>query len=404
LKFYIPEDITIIDSSITEHTDVDDTVYDVWSKTAEYPKDKIVSHDGELFSAFTNIYPLATYSWNDPSNTLTAIVIKLSDETTETPTVVPCVQDVTVVYVIDSWQDVADPKDAVGKYFLYIGITGNVDFTSIDPSSPANFELIINYRHEYQEPIAGQNSIYWEFLEATNRTKVVDKSYNSQSVDESSIEAWWEFEITDPDKVTLFNIETITAKIIVYTTDINDPFYENTTDTLLDTTSIVNWRTLVRYKNIFTKNADWTIPFTSGTFKVRVYLLSPDPIDLKLGEILVGQTVDFGKTVDGIPIQVKSSGKITERENGDVIFEDEGDISKVYTLFDFVISFDSFALDSFVDKCSGLINRRIVVFGENKDEAQYRSLIVYGFSRNASPSFRSNNTKSEIKLQIQRFT
>jgi len=401
MKFYIPEDIVITDSSIVQHTDIEGTVYDVWSKTAEYPEDKTISNNGELYLSRTNIYPLATYSWNDASNTSTAIVIQLDDGTLETPTAVPCVQDETVVYVIDSWQDTGG--DAIGKYFLYTGATGDVDFTTVDPSNPSNFSQILNYRHEYQEPEVGKSSIYWKYLGATNRNKVIDKSYNSQSIALNTTEAWWEFEMDNPDKITLFNLEAITAKIIIYTTDINDPFYENTTDTLLDLSNIVNWRTLVRYRNIYTKNADWTIPFTSGTYKVRVYLQAPTAQDLKLGEILVGQTVDFGLTLDRVPIQVKSAGKIIERDNGDVVFEDEGDISKIYTIFDFNVKFDSDTLDATLDKCSALINRRVVVFGENTDEEKYRSLVVYGFSRDASPEFASNNTKSGIKLQIQRF-
>jgi len=403
MKFYIPEDITITASSIAQHTDASETVHDVWSKTEEYPEDKTTSHNGELFKSYTNIYPLATYSWNDPSNTSTAIVIKLADGTLETPTAVPCVADETVVYVVDSWKDTASPQEVVGKYFLFIGTTGDIDFTTVDPSSPANFELIINYRHGYQEPEEGKNSIYWEYLGATNRNKVVDKSYNSQSVALNTTEAWWEFEVTDPDKVTLFNVEAITAKIIIYTTDIEEPFYENTTGTLLDLSTVVNWRTLVRYRNIYTKNADWTIPFTSGTFKVRIYLQAPTSQDLKLGEILVGQTVDFGLTLAKVPIQVKSKGKIIERDNGDVIFEDEGDISKIFTIFDFNVKFDSATIDSTLDKCTTLINRRVVVFGENTDDEKYRSFIVYGFARDTSPDFEDDKTKSGLKLQIQRF-
>jgi len=408
VKYFIPEAITITDSSIAENTDVEGTAHDAWSKTAEYSKDKTIAHNGELFTAFTNIYPLATYSWNDVSNTATPIVIKLDDASSVTPTAVPCVKDTTVVYVIDSWQDTGG--EAIDKFFLFTGTTGNVDFTTIDPSNPANFEEIKNYRVEYQEPIASENSIYWEYLGATNRNKVTDKSYNSQSVATSETEAWWEFEIKNPDKITLFNLEAISAKIIVYDPLLYDPdteigtyFYLNTIDPLLDTSGIINWRTLVRYTNIYTKNADWTIPFTSGTYTVRVYLYATSPQDLKLGEILAGANEDYGLTVDGLPIQVKSSGKIIEKPNGDIVFEDEGDISKVYTIFNFSVLFDSDTLDSTLDKSSQLINRRIVVFGENTDEEKYRSLVVYGFTRDASPDFKSNNTKSYIKLQVQRF-
>jgi hypothetical protein len=400
MRHFTPQDLVITNSSIPLHTDEFGTVYPTWSISGTYPVGKVVSRNGSLYQANTNIYPLATYSWNDIANGTTPITIRLADGVTMTPTAVPCVKDATVVYVIDTWKDTTNV--AKGKYWIYTGTSGNVDFTTINVTSPANFTQILNYSNVKNEPL-GDGTIFWKYLGRTNRLKVSDKSFNSQAIVHNVTEVWWEFDIKNSNKVVLFNLEAYSAKIICYTTDINNPFYENTIDSLLDTSSIVDWRTLSVYEKTYTKNADWTIPFFTGTIKCRVYLMSSSPTTLKLGEILYGQMQKQGVTLSKVPIQVKSSGKIVEKENGDVVLEDEGDITKVYTIFDFSLKFESMQLDYIIDQCTKIINKRLVVSAEDSDEPKYRSLVVYGFIRDASPSFDSSNTKSDIQIQLQRF-
>lgn len=400
MKYFIPRDVVITDSSIPENTDVDGNLYPEWDNIS-YMKGTVVGYNGSLYEARTNIYPLATYSWNDISDTITAEVIRLSDNTTMTPTSVPCVKDQTVVYIIDTWRE--GRETVVGKYFQYIGTTGDVDFTTIHPDNhTAHFKEINNYTNEISVP--NEQSLYWKYLGRTNRNKAADKSYNQQSIAKETTEAWWEFEALTPDRVVLFNIQAKTAKITIYETDINNPVYENTIENLIDTTSIINWRTLVRYRNVFARVARWEIPFINGRYTVRITLLNPSPIDLKLGEILYGFKNDIGLTLDGIPIQVKSSAQITEKENGEIVFEDEGNLAKVYNIFNFDLVYDTIKQDMILDKCAELINRRVVVTAEDSDNPQYRSLTIYGFIRDASPTLKTNSTKSDIKIQIQRFT
>lgn len=397
----IPFDLVIKNSSIPNHTDINGVEYPQWTNQA-YLKNTIVSHLGCLYSAETNIYPMATYSHNDIANTITPEVIRLSDNAIITPTAVPCVKDQTVVYVIDTWKE--GREDVVGKYFIYVGTTGNIDFTVIDPKNPSTFHFnpINNYTELKVEPVFGDSSLYWKYLGRTNRNKIIDKAYNSQSIIQNSTEAWWEFEVEAPDVITLFNVATQKAKITIYTTDINNPIYENTMDDLLDTSSIINWRTLVRYRNKYKNTTTWTIPFISGTYTVRITLMSTTPMDLKLGEAILGLKQDVGITVDGVPTQIKSSGKIIENDNGEVVFQDEGDITKVYLIYTFGIKYDSITHDAIIDKCTELINRRIVVNGENTDKQEYRSLTVFGHIMDASPTLKTNNTKSDIQIQVRR--
>lgn len=401
MNYFIPKQLSITNSSIPEHTDDSGTVYPVHSKTSSYVKDTTISYKGSLFKSFQNIYPLATYSWNDIAMNITPTVIRLSDNVTITPTSVPCVANITVVYIQDTWK--TGYETVKGFYFKYTGTTGNVDFTTINPSSPSNFTKIENYRHEDLLPTVGKNTLYWEYLGRTNRWKVTDLAYNSQAIVENTTEVWWEAVVKHPQKVTAFNIQAKSAKITIYTTDINTPIYENTISSLLDTSSIINWRTLSLYEARYTKNASWNIPFLSGEFTVRVTLFSDTPMTIKAGEILAGDKKQLGMTLDGVPMQIKSSGKITELENGDVVLEDEGDITKVYLIYNFSITYDTNTHDSIVDKCTEFINRRIVVEAEDSDNPIYRSLVFYGFVRESSPTLTTNSTQSKIEIQAQRF-
>ena len=401
MKYYIPKKYTVTDSSIPLYSDTDGVVYPQWSENTPFLQDSIVAHKGCLYSAYTNIYSLATYSWNDLSNQTIAQVVRLSDNTIEAPTAVPCVKDQTVVYVIDTWK--SGRENVIGKYFIYTGTTGNVDFTVVDPANPSTFHFtpINNYINIKTEPIEGETTIYWKYLERQNRNKINDGAYNSQSIAKNTTEAWWEFEANSPDRIVLFNIQAQQAKITVYVNDINTPIYENIKTDLIDYSSIVDWRTLVRYRTIYNTLAFWDIPFISGIFKVRITLLSDNPIDLKLGEIIYGQKSQLGITLDGVPTDISTSASIKEKDNGEIVFEEEGNLTKIYLIYSFTISYKSTQYDDIITKCSELISQRVVIIGEDQDE-QYQNLTVYGYIMNASPKLETSKTESQINIQVRR--
>lgn len=402
MKYYIPKKYTVSDSSIPLYSDTNGVVYPQWTENTPFLKDTIVAHKGCLYSAYTNIYPLATYSWNDLSNQTTAQVIKLSDNTIITPTVVPCVKDQTVVYVIDTWK--AGRENVIGKYFIFRGTTGNIDFTIVDPLNPStfHFEEINNYTNIKTEPIEGETTIYWKYLERQNRNKINDGAYNSQSIAKNSTEAWWEFEASSPDRVILFNIAAQQAKITVYKDDINNPVYENTQTDLVDYSSIINWRTLVRFREpIYRSLVYWDFPFLAGTYKVRITLTSSNEMDLKLGEVAYGSVSDLGITIDGIPTEVASAATVVEKENGEIVFEDEGNIAKIYLIYSFTVYYKSTIYDDIIKKCAELISQRVVVVGDDEDE-QYQNLTVYGYVMEASPTLVTASEYSEIKIQVRR--
>jgi hypothetical protein len=390
MKHFAPLDITLTDSSIAEDEGINGTIYPFVLIEA-YDEGVQRYYGTRLWEARADINPLANFEWKD-IDPLDSYATNLHTQTVEADPSAVSVIVGTKVY-----------EHSTKKYYSSLAIA-TVDFTAGDLANPAKFTDLgttASYRYLYKIP--EENSIYWKDLGATNRNKCVDKAVNSQS-EQTGTEMWFEFEVKNIDKVILFNLDAKSSTIILYDplVGIGSPVYEDTKDDLLNTTSIINWRTLSQYEPILISNVDWTLPFFSGTLTVRIILENTVSSLLKLGEILVGQNQQLGLTLDGVPITIKSSGKITQQENGDIVFEDEGDITKVYRVFNFVVLFDSVALDTTLDQCDAMINKRIVVFGENTDEEQYRSLIVYGFSRDASPAFKSNATKSDIKFQVQR--
>ena len=391
MKHFIPKDIVITDSNIAESEGISGTMYP-YSLTDGYAIGVQRYYATRLWEVTDNvIHPLANYKWNnldplDNNGTNLHTQTPVAD-----PTAVPVVINVTIVYVYST------------KSYYKATVTGNVNFTTENWTTPTNFTDLgttASYRYLYKTP--EENSIYWKDLGATNRNKCADRAVNSQST-KVGTEMWFEFEAKNVDKVVLFNLEAESVKITVYTTAIGNPIYEDTITKLLDTTSIVDWRTLSQYDPFYVKNVDWTLPFFTGTVTIRITLLSTASSILALGEILNGQSKSVGVTLDGLPITIKSSGKIIEQDNGDIIFVDEGDVTKVYHIFNFSVKFESISLDTTLDLCDEMINRRIVVTAEDTDEIQHRSLVVYGFSRDVSPTFTAGNTKSNIKLQVQRF-
>ena len=400
MKYFIPITVSITASSIAEGTDQTGATIPAWVNTSGYIQGTSVSHNKRISRAFTNIPALATYTWNDPSSAITPVCTRLSDGVSITPvTTVPCVANTTIVYILDSYKDLTNVVK--GRYFKFIGTTGNIDFTAIDPTSHATWEEVNGYRYLTAEPMEG-NTLYWEDLGATNRNRCTDKAYNSQSIGLTTTSEYWEFKLTNAEEVVLFNIQAQSARIVAYTTSISTPFYDNTVSSLLDTTGIVNWRTLSQYVPKYTKGVKWNLPFYSGEVTIRIYLLNNTAATVALGEILAGRKSYVGATLDGVPIQVKSSGVITELPNGNIVFADEGNITKVYTLLDFVVKFESTNLDILMDRASEMINRRIVLLAENSDIETLPTLTVYGFIRDASPTYTSNNTMSNIKIQVQR--
>lgn len=171
--------------------DFADPAVTAFSNTDGVTIESIRRYNSRDYKALANIYPLATYSWNDPQSGTTPTCIRLADKVAVTPTAVPCVANTTIIYVIDTYKDVTTPKVAVGRYWKYTGVTGNVDLTSITLPSPSNFAEVVNYRHTDAYP--DLNSLYWEDLGAVNSLKLLDGVVANATVSPVSAGMTYEF-------------------------------------------------------------------------------------------------------------------------------------------------------------------------------------------------------------------
>lgn len=386
----LPKDIIITNSSVAESEGLEGTIFP-FNILEGYEKSVKRYQGTRLYEANTKIDPLAHYSWN-ALDSADEFAINLHTQTlVADPTSVPVVDGETIVYVYE------DQNYYISK------VTGNVDFTTEDIEDPSSFTLLTApapWRHEYYYP--DQTPLIWKDTGATNRNRVADKAINTYSM-QNTDEMWFEFETRGADSVFLFGLDASDVKITIYDTDINNPIYTNTKTNLIDTTSIIDWRTYSRFEPPEILNVNWMLPFLTGSVTIRITLSSDNPRNLRLGEILAGSIDTIGATLATVPATVKSSAQIIETPAGEIILSDEGDSTKVYELFTFSMKFPSEEMDSILKKCQTLIHKRIVITGEDTDEIEYRSLVIYGFAREASPTLRANWEKSNIKLQIQRF-
>lgn len=285
--------------SITQ--DFSDTAVTAFDNLSLVPKEEIRRYNYRDYQAKTNIYELATYSWNDISSTATAKTIRLADKVSVDSTVVPCTQDVTTIYVIDSYKDNTVPQQAVGKFFVYTGVTGNVDFTTIDPSNPANFTEVINYREFDIYP--EENPLFWKDLGAINSRRLVDGIIGNQTIAPSGSTMTYEFIFsTSINAVAFFNLSCKSITITEYRYNETSGQYDieilpETTYDMISLEGIIDsytWHTMpveqVKDRLLI------RLPIYAKT-KVRITFenISTPP---EVGEIIFGRTISIGTTID----------------------------------------------------------------------------------------------------------
>ena len=383
MKHILPIDIEITESDITE-TEIEFSVLN------GYNKGILRRYNSRLWESYTKIEPLATYLWND-NDTENKFTIRLEDQVVINSTTVPVVNAVTIVYVYSN-----------DSYYV-AKTTGDVDFTLQDIDNPADFTKLTDspplWRHEQNLPET--NSIYWKDIGATNRNKCVDQAINTYSEKLETINL--KFIAEDIDLVALLNIKCVSAQIIVADTITLVELKNETMQVLNKTyTNRTEW---MRYKPTYKKAARFDFSFfTRNPVEVNIILAGASPTSLvRLGEILAGTKEENGLTLDGVPIDINSGRKIIENEDtGEVILETEN-IIKSFFIYNFNLKIDTTSFDTKVDVCSKILSQRVLVFAENTDDIQYESMVVYGFVRKASPTLLSNNTKSDVTMQVQSF-
>lgn len=372
-------------------TNVTDPVVATFDNSSYVMKDSLVKYGDVIYKAATNIYPLATYSWNDIANGATPEVKRLSDGVIITPTSVPCTKDVTVVYVQDTWK--TGRENVVGKYYLYTGTTGNVNFTTIDPSSPANFSVISNYRHLDVTP--SNNSLYWYVVETINSKKHLDDTIYSQTVLD-----------TPGTIVNTYTIDTMIDTILFFNVKLED--IAITIKDALGNILVPRYTLDLRdYQGIMTPYA-WFFTPVEGTFKENAFTkINPyssvkvtieytnDSVPPRIGETIFTRMVDIGVTANA------PQGR--KRKFDSISISDAGIKTKVTrdALVDeitYTVYIDTARNDSVITQISKLINENIVIIGD--ESGKLSNAIHYGWLSEHPYELDTNSTQNKYSMKI----
>lgn len=346
------------------------------------------------YESFTNIYALAFYSWNEYDENSIGITTRLSDKVDITSTAVPCIQNETIVYVEDSYKDTASPQEAVGKYFKYTGTTGNVDFTTVDVSNPANFTEVINYR--YFDAIPDEESIYWKTIETLNTYRLIDGKIYTKTVSPDSVMVYDFYFTTYINAIAIFNMSCEEINITVNawedgTSDYTNEVFNETTN-LLDLTGITSsyawhYTPLEKYKNrllaripIYPK-VKITITFTNTATNPEV------------GEVIFARTESSGITLDK-PTGVKKNFDITTVDkNGNRTVEKSNRIIDTIT---YRVIIPTNSIDGMIHKWGELINENLLIIGD--ETGAFTVLINYAYIKDIPYEISSNSEQNIYSL------
>lgn len=172
-------------------SNIADDATPIWDATLEYAKETTRQLNNKLYKNYDAIETLSTYIYNDTDLSQPHLTIRVIDGVLMDSTAVPCIQDETIVYVVDN-----------NTYYLYNSTTGDVDFTIEDMSSPSNFTALASGRHTLNDPET--SPLIWEDLGYTNKYKMLDKTLGSQTVADGNIEA--SFIVNKVDSIFFFNV------------------------------------------------------------------------------------------------------------------------------------------------------------------------------------------------------
>lgn len=360
------------------------------------PIDEVRRYNNRDYKALTNIYPLATYSWNDPQSGTTPMCIRLSDKASMTPTAVPCISNQTIVYVIDSYKDTAVPKAAVGKYFMFTGTSGNIDFTAMNPLSPSQFTQVVNFR--YTDIYPDTNSLYWEDLGAVNSLKLLDGVVANATISPVQASMTYEFIFDTVVNAAAFfgmaNAQSVTVTQYRWNplTSLYD--IQTFTDTLL-------------LKSLDGVYDSYTWHFTPvGQLKDRVLVRLPIWTKTKLvvtwegnypavGECIFARLLTVGDTLDRptgtrktfAQTQLSADGKRTVKRYNTI--KDE---------ISYRVAVPTQLADSTIKMIGLLLEANLLIVGD--ESGQFTTLINYGYISDLPFEIASNDTINKYGITV----
>lgn len=396
MKFFIPYDITFQSTNVSENETETGDAYIPYNKIAGVNTGSIRKYGRYIYSALTLMYPIVRYIWED----LIADDTHLVDlhNGTETYPIggvinVAITDNVTTVYVRSQ-----------EKYYI-AKATGTFDFMIEDPTNPAHFNLVASpapYRNEVHAPVGTTDTLYWGYEGVANKYGSLDDSIGTQTT-KFGADLIQTFDVNAANALAAFFLDGTEAQLDVY--DMVNPASPLLVDTqilnLVDTSLLYNYERVCtispRYKPtvIFTFQARYTMRLT---LTIRNTLTSP-----KCGAIKVGQMDDLGQTLDKVSISTKSYNTVEQRSNGEYVWnKDEKESNKVFILR-YNLKFDTTAVDAMSQKVKSIIDKQVVLLGDDGDSAGFSTLINYGAIKNASVDLESNNSKSNGTVEIENF-
>jgi hypothetical protein len=390
MKFYLPKEITVTSTNVSSTQDENGVQYNQYDHKQGYPKGYLVQSGNYLYEAFTDIYPLAKYRWED-------IIfdkrygIDLHNKTNiSDPTAVPIVEDETVVYVQSNQ-----------KYYI-AKTTGTVNFMTEDYISPANFTEItttpVPYRYEYNEPAETKNTLFWRYVSATNYHKVFDRVIGTQTRKQDLIE--YTFTAIATSGISFFNINAEELYIKVVDNITTDTVYEETIN-LIDTSHLDNYEKVCTVPWLYYKNKTTLYPArASQTITVRISTTSGT---VGIGAIKAGLIDYIGKTLDGVSVNNKSYNEVEQRDNGEKIWNPDNKETNVVYEIRYNLLIDTPTFDSMLNKIKSITDKEVVLIGDDNDEIQFQTTVNYGAIINSDGSLTAHRNKSNLSIAIENF-
>jgi hypothetical protein len=354
-------------------TNLEDDTTPLWLNTAGYNIDTIRRIDKKLYKALDLIEPLATYTYDNTDLLNPDTVIDILTDNKLDNTSVSCVENITVVYIKDT-----------NSFVLFVGNTGDIDFTSTDFNDSNTWTAIDNYRYEIYDPT--KTPTKWEDLGFTNKYKCLDGSLSSQT--QSDTDITMSFIVNKFDNIHLFNMFAENITVSIYNLADNSLLFNETI-----IMSSKNGGTFFNYFfNDFTyvNKAYFNIPFIwSARVEITIKAFGDTA---KVGLIGIGRTYNIGATLYGASLGLIDYSKKVDNSIGETYLE----VGNYKSKNDLTIDVNTARIDEVYDLLADLRATPIIFKGSEN----YKSLHLFGIYKDYS-ILLNTPIMSRINIQIE---
>ena len=123
----------------------------------------------------------------------------------------------------------------------------------------------------------------------------------------------------------------------------------------------------------------------------------------KIGAIKVGFIDYLGKTLDGAEVSHKSYNEVSQRSDGTYVFNAENKESNKTAIIRYEMTVETPTFDTMVNKLKSIVDKEVVLIGDNDDSIQYLTTLNYGAVTNTSGVLKTNWEHSSLTLTIENF-